>query len=240
MTRPPARLNADLGEGESREHTRSLLDAVDLANLACGVHAGDAETQRFVFAEASVAGVRVGAHPGLPGAFGRVDRPVTPGELADLLEGQVGGLARIAAETGAVLHHLKVHGALYHRVEGDEVLAEATARFLAARFPGMAWIGLPGRAAEAAARAAGIPFLREGFLDRGYRPDGSLVPRGSEGALLEPDAVLARLAHWLVDGTLAAVDGTRIPLAVDTWCLHGDSPGAVEVARRVRRRLGKS
>lgn len=239
MNHPGILLNADLGEGESREHTRRLLDAVDLANLACGVHAGDAATQRFVFAAAG-AGVLVGAHPGLPGAFGRADRRVSAAELAGLLDSQVGELARIAAESGTVLHHLKVHGALYHRVEGDAGLAEATARFLAARFPGMCWIGLPGRCAEAAARAAGIRFLREGFLDRGYRPDGSLVPRGADGALLEADAVLARLDRWLDEGTFDAVDGTRFPFAMDTACLHGDTPGAVEVARRVRERLGRS
>ncbi len=236
-TRLKPLLNCDLGEGEPRERTDGLLRAVHLANIACGGHAGDADSIAICVALAVELGVGVGAHPGLPGDFGRGGPPPSAAELEALLLEQIPRVESSARRQGVRLHHVKLHGALYHAVEADTALADTTASLLARRHPGTAWVGQPGRATEAAARRAGIAFLPEGFLDRGYVSDGRLVPRGAEGALLEPTAALERLGGWLSTGSVKATDGAELQLPVATWCVHADTPGSVELARAARRRL---
>ena len=227
-------LNCDLGEGEPRERTHGLLRAVHLANIACGGHAGDEDSIGFCVATALELRVGIGAHPGLPGEFGRAGAAPSAAELEALLLGQILRVDAAARRHRIRLHHVKLHGALYHAVEQDPALAAVTASVLARQHPGTVWVGQPGRAAEQAARQAGIGFLPEGFLDRGYVSDGRLVPRGAEGALLEPTAALERFGGWLSTGSVKATDGSELRLPVATWCVHADTPGSVELARAAR------
>lgn len=230
-------LNCDLGEGEPRERTHGLLRAVHLANIACGGHAGDGDSIGFCVATALELGVGIGAHPGLPGEFGRAGAAPSAAELEALLLVQIPRVEAAARRHGIRLHHVKLHGALYHAVEQDPALADVTASLLARRHPGTVWVGQPGRAAESAARKAGIGFLPEGFLDRGYLSDGRLVPRGAEGALLEPAAALERLGRWMTCGSVTVAGGAGLRLPVATWCVHADTPGSVELAQAARRLL---
>ncbi|HEY8901878.1 MAG TPA: 5-oxoprolinase subunit PxpA [Chthoniobacterales bacterium] len=213
-------LNADLGEDESMARTRALLGLVDLANIACGGHAGTAASMYLVIERARAEGVKVGAHPGLAGEFGRGEADVTPEALALLLVQQVGGFAAMCRTAGAKLHHVKLHGALYHAVERSSTLAQVYVETIGGIFPRTAIVAQAGGRVVATARTAGVRALAEVFAERGYRPDGSLVPRGEPGDLiLDPREVASR------------VPGLR----GDTICVHADSPNALRIARAVRR-----
>jgi UPF0271 protein len=217
------KLNADLGEGEPPARTRALLRLVDLANIACGGHAGTAASMYLAIEWAGEEGVKVGAHPGLATDFGRGSGEVTPEMLALLLVQQVGGFAAMCRVAGARLHHVKLHGALYHAVEASPLLAQVYVETMAGIFPRAAIVALAGGRVVAAAKAAGVRALAEVFAERGYRADGSLVPRGEPGDLIADPRVVAK----------------RVPLLHgDTICVHADSPNAVRIARAVRKVLG--
>jgi len=217
-------LNADLGEGEPPARTRALLRLVDLANIACGGHAGTAASMYLAIERAGEEGVKVGAHPGLAEDFGRGSGEVTSEALALLLVQQVGGFAAMCRAAGARLHHVKLHGALYHAVEASPELAQVYVETIRGIFPRTAIVALAGGRVVAAAKAAGVRGLAEVFAERGYRADGSLVPRGEAGDLITDPRAVAR----------------RIPsLRGDTICVHADSPNAVRIARAVRSALGE-
>jgi 5-oxoprolinase (ATP-hydrolysing) subunit A len=216
---PTVDLNADLGEEVTDD--AALLAVVTSANVACGYHAGSVAIMRAVCEEAARLGVSVGAqvsYDDRPG-FGRVPRDVAYDVLRDQVADQVGTLAEIAAAAGTSVRYLKPHGALYHRVLDDEGQATAVLDG-SGELP---VLGMPGRLLTLAA-AAGRRVLREGFPDRGYTAEGRLVPRSEPGALVteEPEIVAQAL---------------RLAARVDSLCLHGDSPGAVEHAVAVRRAL---
>lgn len=216
-------LNADLGEGESVARTRALLRVVELANVACGGHAGTAASMYRVIEWATAADVKVGAHPGLAADFGRGSGTVTPEALALLLVQQVGGFAAMCRAAGARMHHVKLHGALYHTVEASPLLARVYVETIGGIFPRIAIIAFAGGRVFDIAKAAGVRVLAEVFAERGYRADGSLVPRGEPGDLItDPRAVVARISS----------------LRGDTICVHADSPNAVRIARAVRGALG--
>lgn len=222
-------LNADLGERPGpagRAADAELIGVVTSANVACGAHAGDTATMVAACAAAAAAGVRVGAHIGYrdPAGFGRAELGWSTAEIAAETERQLAELAAAARTAGTTVSHVKPHGALYHRCAYDD---EAAAALCAVLPPGLAVIAPPGSRLLAAAVERGLRALREGFADRGYREDGTLVPRGQQGDLLAADAAVAQ-ALGLVSGR---------PLAIDTLCVHGDSPGALELARRVRSAL---
>lgn len=230
---PPLDLNCDLGEHEAPALTAALCALVSRVNVACGGHAGDDDSMRRVIALAATHGLHLGAHPGQPGNFGRGPVQLSPTELAQLIEAQVTRLATLAATASPAipLSHVKLHGSLYHHAEEHSDAAEAFVEFLAQRFPGVAAVSLPGRTVEAACRRHGVPFLAEGFLDRAYLDDGSLVPRGTPAAVLDsPDLVRARLHHWRETGHVLSLTGRPIPLPVQTWCLHSDTPSALPIA----------
>ena len=216
-------LNADLGEGFGiwrLTDDEALLDVVSSANVACGFHAGDAATMRRVCAGAARRGVRIGAQVSYRDreGFGRRDMEIEPGVLtADVLE-QIGALAAF----GEVVY-VKPHGALYNRVVHDEVQARAVVAAVKAWRAPLPLMGLPGARVLALARGAGLPTITEGFADRAYTPDGRLVPRSQRGAVITDPADAARRAVAL------ARTGT-----VRSLCVHGDTPGAVTMARRVR------
>jgi len=224
---PHLDLNCDLGEHEAPALTAALCAVVQRVNVACGGHAGDDDSMRRVISLATTHGLHLGAHPGQPGNFGRGPVHLSPTELAHLIEAQVTRLAALAAAASPAvpLSHVKLHGSLYHHAEEHPDAAEAFVEVLAQHFPGVAAVSLPSRTVEAVCRRRGVPFLAEGFLDRAYLGDGSLVPRGTPGAVLDsPEIIRARLQRWRQTGHVLSLTGRPIPLSVQTWCLHSDTP----------------
>ena len=230
-------LNADLGEGFGRwtlGEDEALLDVVTSANVACGFHAGDARTMRRVCGWAASRGVSVGAQVGyrdLPG-FGRrfIEYDLTV--LRDEIVYQVGALSALAAAAGCRVRYLKPHGALYHAVAHTQSIVEA------AQATGLPVLCAPGSVLATAVGDAGAGVFAEGFADRAYRADGTLLPRDKPGALItDTDEVVARALLMAVDQRVIALDGTVVPHPVDSICLHGDTPGAVALAAAVRSAL---
>lgn len=233
-------LNSDLGEGFgvwALGDDEALLEIVTSANVACGFHAGDPSTMRRVCARAAERGVAVGAqvsYRDLAG-FGRRFVDVVPGELADEVLYQIGALDACARAAGSRVAYVKPHGALYNATVHHVAQAGAVIDGVRAFDPTLPVLGLPGSALLGAAASAGLPAVAEAFADRGYRPDGTLVPRSEPGALLrDPVAVAARALRLARDGEIVAVDGTVLPTQARSLCVHGDTPGAAALARRVR------
>lgn len=228
-------LNADVGESFGRwrlGEDDALLPLLTSANVACGFHAGDPLTLRRTCELAAEHGVRIGAQVGYRdlAGFGRRFIDVEPAELAADVLYQVGALRALAEAAGARVAYLKPHGALYHAVSAHAAQAEAVID--AARVSGLPVLGLAGSPFLAAVRAAGLEAVGEGFADRAYRSDGTLVPRAEPGALLTEPAAVAQQAV-----TLATRDGEP---AVRSLCLHGDTPGAAASARAVREALARA
>ncbi len=240
---PSIDLNSDLGESFgawSMGDDAALLRVVSSANVACGFHAGDASTMLATCREAAADGVTVGAHVSYRdlAGFGRRSMDVPSGELRDEVLYQLAALTGLARVAGTAVRYVKPHGALYNRIVRDEAQANAVVDAVVAFDPSLALLGLGGSAVERSAREAGLRFVREAFVDRGYRADGTLVPRAEPGALLsDADAITARAVRMVKDGRVTAVDGTDIAVQVDSLCVHGDTPGAVAMARAVREAL---
>jgi UPF0271 protein len=243
VTGPVIDLNADLGEGFGvwrLGDDDALLEVVSSANVACGFHAGDPSIMRRVCARAVERGVAIGAqvsYRDLPG-FGRRFIDVDPAELADDVLYQLAALDGIARAEGGRVRYVKPHGALYNAAVHHEGQARAVVDAVVAHDRGLPVLGLPGSALLRAAAASGLRGVEEGFADRGYTPEGTLVPRRSPGALLsDPDVVAERALRMATDGLVTAADGTAVEVTVASVCVHGDTPGAVELARRVRAAL---
>lgn len=238
---PSIDLNADAGEsfGDWRlGDDGALLPWVSSINVACGFHAGDPSVLDRTIAAAAQARVVVGAHPGYPDlrGFGRRALVVAPDDLeADVLY-QVAAAQGFCRAHGIRLRHVKAHGALYNQASHDERLARAVARGVARLDRELVLVGLAGSAAwRAAAQAEGLRLAAEAFADRGYAPDGSLLPRTHPQALLlEPALAAAQALRLVLEGHVQAYDGTLVPVLADTLCLHGDQPGAALRARAVR------
>jgi UPF0271 protein len=224
-------INCDLGEGEPEAMTEGLCGVVGRINVACGGHAGDEDSMRRCVGLARRHGLRLGAHPGLPGEKGRGPGRIGVDELVGVVGEQVARLVTLTAGEGVKVGHVKLHGALYHLVEEEGELGWAMAELMRGSFRGMQVVGMPDRNLERMCRAAGVGFVREGFLDRGYRGDGRLIARGEVGALLEVEGVVARWGEWLRTGTIRLDGDQRLTLRVETWCIHGDTPGALEMVR---------
>ncbi|MCU1616682.1 MAG: putative lactam utilization protein, partial [Frankiales bacterium] len=240
---PVIDLNADLGEGFGvwrLGDDDALLEVVTSANVACGFHAGDPSTMRRVCARAAASGVAVGAqvsYRDLAG-FGRRFIDMAPAELTDDVLYQLAALDGIARAEGGRVRYVKPHGALYNAAVHHEGQAWAVVDAVVAYDRTLPVLGLPGSALLRAAEVAGLRAVPEGFADRGYTPEGTLVPRRSPGALVsDPAAVAERAVRMAVEGVVVAVDGTAVDLSIASVCVHGDTPGAVELARRVRAAL---
>ena len=236
-------LNADLGEGFGvwrLGDDDALLGVVSSANVACGFHAGDPLTMRRVCGRAAAAGVAVGAqvsYRDLAG-FGRRFIDVEPAELAADVLYQLAALDGIARAAGTRVSYVKPHGALYNAAVTHEGQAQAVVDAVLAFDRRLPVLGLPGSALLRSAEAAGMRPVAEGFADRGYTPEGRLVPRREPGALVEdPAAVAERAVRMATDGVVVAVDGTALLMPVESVCVHGDTPGAAELARAVRTAL---
>ncbi len=229
-------LNCDLGEDEPLARTRALMRWIDSANIACGGHAGDARSMRACVRLAKEFKVNVGAHPG---PWSRADRgrtklTITSDELELLLLHQVGALERIAAEAGLSLHHIKLHGALYHAAEADPKLARRYCEVVSSHWPGAIVYAFPCGHVLPAAGKLGLRAFAEGFADRAYQSDGRLVPRTEPGAVLSSVAEsVSRLRSLLAGRGIKTIDGHQLCQRIDTLCVHSDGPSAVQLVRRL-------
>lgn len=226
-------LNCDLGEGAG--HEAELMPLITSANIACGAHAGDAETMRATVALANQHGVAIGAHPGFEDRenFGRRELPVTPAEVRRLVATQIDALRALGK-----VRHVKAHGALYNLAARDAALAAAVAEAVWEADRELVLFALAGSELVRAGRARGLRVANEVFADRTYQRDGSLTPRARADALIaEEDAAVAQVLRLAREGVVRATDGTEVQLAADTVCLHGDGAHAVAFARRLNREL---
>lgn len=227
-------LNADLGEGCGND--AGILPFIDLANIACGGHAGDTNTIETTIKLAKQHNVVMGAHPGYPdrAGFGRQLMPLTAGELTASLTEQLQLIDSIAKSLGCHLNHIKPHGALYNQAEQDSALANQLVAVFAAFNPQLSIIGLAGGQLIAAARAVGLATLEEGFIDRRYQPNGQLTARDSAGAVISSDSeAISQAKQLLTSSSVTAVDNSVTSLRCDTLCLHGDGERAVELAKQI-------
>ena len=233
-------LNADIGEFASihdAESDKRLLRTITSGNIACGFHAGNPIVMRHTVRLAAQAGVAIGAHPSFSDleGFGRRETHLEPEKITDLVVHQVAALAAIARAEGVRVRHVKPHGALYNMAARDKDIADAIASAVASLDVTLRLVGLPGSQLLAAGKRMGLSVAAEGFADRAYEPDGSLTPRHIAGAVLTESApVVERAVRMVRDGRVVARDGSHVSLKVDTICVHGDTPGAAELAEAVR------
>ena len=236
-------LNADLAEGFGiweLGDDDAMLDIVTSANLACGFHAGNPVGLARTCRAAAARDVRVGAQVGyfdLAG-FGRRRIEVAPAELTADVIYQIGALQALARAAGTTLAYVKPHGALYNTIVTDRDQARAVAEAVQATDPELPVLGLAGSVFFTEARQLGLRTVAEAFADRAYRSDGQLLPRSDSGAVLrDPAQIAERVLVMVKSGTVTAVDGSVVNIDVESVCVHGDSPGAVEIAGAVRNRL---
>ncbi len=233
-------INSDVGESFGAYimgDDAGVMRSITSANIACGYHAGDPGVMRRTIRLACDRAVAIGAHPGFPDlvGFGRRELNATPSEVEDFVLYQVGALAAMAGREGARLQHVKPHGALFNMAVRDGALADAIARAVAEFDPGLVLFGSSGSEILAAGRRSGLRVAAEAFADRAYEADGSLASRRKPGAVLhDPPAVVDRALRMIRDGVVTALDGSELPLEVETICVHGDTPGASALAAALR------
>lgn len=233
-------LNSDLGEGFGiwqLGDDDALLEIVTSANVACGFHAGDPDILRRVCAKAAERGVAIGAQVGYRdlAGFGRRSVDVSPATLTNDVIYQIGALEAFARVAGSRVRYVKPHGALYNRIVHDEAQAAAAVAAVQAYDATLPVLGLPGSAWLRLASEAGLTTVTEVFADRGYTPSATLVPRSQPGALITAaDEVADRVVRMVTQGVVRAVDGSDVAVSARSVCVHGDSPDAVGVARRIR------
>jgi len=233
-------LNSDLGESYGAwklGDDEAMLGVVTSANIACGFHAGDPSTLRATCAAAADHGVVIGAqvsYPDLVG-FGRRHIDMEPSDLRDAVIYQLGALDAFAQVAGSRAAYVKPHGALYHDAAQHADYADAVVAAVVEYDPSMAILGLPGSALLQAADRAGLQPVAEAFADRAYLPDGRLVPRREpDSVLTDPAAIAERSVRLVTDGTVQAIDGSTVTVGAESLCVHGDTPGAVAIARAIR------
>ena len=236
-------LNSDLGEGFGVYRLgddAAMLDVVTSANIACGFHAGDPRTMQATVEAAAARAVTIGAqvsYPDLVG-FGRRAMEMAPDDLTAVVLYQIGALEAFARAAGSRVRYVKPHGALYHRVAVDPEQAAAVVTAIRRHDATLPLLTLPGSTAAAVAADAGIRTVGEGFADRAYTAAGTLVPRGDTAAVISAvDAVAARAVRMATEHTVESIDGQVVRVEVASLCVHGDTPGAVALARAVRAAL---
>jgi UPF0271 protein len=233
-------LNSDLGEGFGiwrLGDDMALLGVVSSANVACGFHGGDPTIMRRVCRRAAERGVAIGAHVGYRdlNGFGRRSLDVEPDRLTDEVVYQIAALDGFARIAGTRVSYVKPHGALYNRIVHDAVQAAAVVDAVRAYDAALPIMGLPGSQVLAVAATAGLPTVTEAFADRAYLPDGTLAPRATPGAVVtEPAEVVRRCVAMATTGRVDAVDGSSVDVGARSLCVHGDTPGAVTLAERIR------
>lgn len=242
-TLPSIDLNSDVGESFGNwtmGDDPAMFRSVSSANVACGFHAGDSTTIARTCREATAAAVSIGAHVAYRdlAGFGRRYIDCAPTELADDVLYQIGALDAMARAAGSQVSYVKPHGALYNTIVHHREHARAVVDAVQAFGRPLPLLLLPGSVAMVEAERAGIRGVPEAFADRNYRPDGSLVPRREDGAMMhDGDTIGANMVRLATSGTLTAVDGTTLTSPAESICLHGDTAGAVDIAATVRRSL---
>ncbi len=232
-------LNCDLGESFGRYSLgmdAAMMALITSVNVACGFHAGDFQVMANTVTLAAQHGVTLGAHPGYPDlqGFGRRAMSFSPDEIKAMVIYQLGALSGFARVVGIPLVHVKPHGALYNQSAKEKAIADAIAEAVKSFNPGLILVGLAGSFSVAAGQEAGLRVAREGFPDRAYLPNGQLMPRGQAGAVLtDPGAVAANALRLGREGII--IGGQKV--VIDTLCLHGDNPEAVENGKAVRKTL---
>ncbi len=233
-------INSDIGEGIGPMMLgpdNDLMPLISSANIACGFHAGDPALIERTVHLARDNHVGVGAHPGYPdrSGFGRRMMAATPDEVRTDVLYQVGAIGAFCRAAGTELQHVKAHGALYNHAVRDAATAEAIARAIWQYDRNLLFFVLPGSELEAAGATVGLRLAREAFADRGYLPDGSLVPRSQPGAVItDPAEVVQRMIRLVRDGVVETIDGTDLTVEADTICIHSDTSTALEIARALR------
>lgn len=236
-------LNCDLGESfgaYTLGMDAEVIRHISSANVACGFHAADPLVMSRTVAMAKERGVAVGAHPGYPDlvGFGRRNLSVSPAEVKAMVQYQVGALQAFCTANDLKLQHVKPHGAMYNMAAKDRKLADAICQGIAEVDAGLILLGLSGSCLIDAARDMGLRCASEVFADRAYEDDGSLTPRGLEGAVItDEDAAIARVLQMVQQGTVTARSGKTISIQADSICLHGDGTKAVEFAKNIREAL---
>lgn len=232
-------LNCDMGESFGSwtlGNDEKLMNYVSSVNIACGFHAGDADTMHRTVALAIQKNVAIGAHPGFPDlqGFGRRPMHLSPREVHNLVLYQIGALAAFANAAGAKLHHVKPHGALYNMAAKDATLARSIAQAIKELDGSLVLYGLSGSHLISEAQKLGLQTASEVFADRTYHPDGSLTPRTQPNALIEDtDDSLRQVLQMVQQGTVQSVDGQTVAIQADTLCIHGDGPHAVAFAQSI-------
>jgi UPF0271 protein len=246
MTAKVIDLNCDMGESYGRwtlGADAAIMPFITSANIACGYHGGDPHVMRKTVALALQHEVAIGAHPGLPDlmGFGRRLMDVSPQEVKDYICYQTGALREFVRVAGGELQHVKPHGILYNMCEKDEALAQAVGEAAVESGKGLILMTLASGRYDATCRKMGCRVASEGFADRAYSLDGTLVSRKVAGSLItDPQAAAAQAVRMAVDGKVRTVNGVEIDISVQTICCHGDTPGAEKIVRAVREALEKA
>jgi 5-oxoprolinase (ATP-hydrolysing) subunit A len=233
-------LNSDMGEGFGvweMGNDLALLDYIDSTNIACGWHAGDPERMKNLVTAAMEKDVFIGAHPSLPDliGFGRREMAITPNDAYNYVMYQAGALKAFIDARNGKLHHVKPHGALYNQAAKNIELAKAIAMAVRDLGSDVILYGLAGSCYEVAAKTVGVQLWQEVFADRRYTSQGYLVPRSDAGALIEDEDEAAQQALLMASsGEVLSIDKKLIQLQADTLCIHGDSPSALDFARKIR------
>ena len=233
-------LNADLGEYTGMAgaaHDAAILDVVTSANIACGVHAGDLDVMKRTVDLAARRDVAIGAHPSFPDreGFGRREMSIPASELEDVIASQIEALSECCVAAGVRLRYVKPHGALYNIGARDEAVASVIARAIRRIDSSLVLLGLYDSFLINEGEVAGLTVAAEGFPDRGYLADGTLVPRDRADAVLhDPELVARRAVSMAREGYVESAEGARIVVLPDSLCIHGDNPQALEVVKAVR------
>ncbi len=237
-------LNCDLGEGFgpwTMGNDEEMLGLATSANVACGFHAGDSDIMRRTAELAKARGVSIGAHPGYRDLHGFGRRPIpglTSSEIETLVAYQIGALQAVAALAGHKVTHVKAHGALSNVGCMDDMTARAIASAIKAVDRNLIFVVLPNSSLVRAGDSAGLRMVNEVFADRAYEDDASLMARNKPGAVLHDSHLIAeRVVRMVQDRAIIAASGKKIKVEIETVCIHGDTPGAVEIARTIRRSL---
>jgi 5-oxoprolinase (ATP-hydrolysing) subunit A len=236
-------LNCDMGEmpeALADGIQDELMRYISSVNIACGGHAGDQHTMRATMEKALLHGVSIGAHPGYEDRanFGRLELQLSPDEISALVYGQLLALDQIVSQCGATINHVKAHGALYNQAARDHQIARAFAQGVRRWRPDVILIGLAGSVMLEEFRAAGFSVAAEAFADRRYESDSTLRSRKFDDSLLhDPEEAAAQALRIVEQSSVVAAGGAVIPLVAQTICIHGDTPGAVQIATAVRRTL---
>ena len=238
-------LNCDMGESFGTYelgYDELAMPYVTSINVACGFHASDPENMAKTVLLAKKHGVAVGAHPGYPDlvGFGRRSMALTPEEVKNAVIYQIGALDAFCKVAGVRLQHVKVHGALYNNAEKDLTVATAIAKAIKAVDPSLYMLCLANSQMGVAAKQEGVPFVEEAFADRAYTEEGSLVSRKVEGSVIHDiNEVVTRVVRMVTEKTVVAITGKVIPIQAQTICVHGDTPGAVDMVKAIRAALEK-